>query len=158
MRGGVLVFFHFVSRPMHVRHRASGTMWSVHRALTCRFLFSCPAEHLIRGNPTPRLTFGGNLACPALPSFLKKNVFFYFPRTHFPDILGLQMDPTWDPKKVPKLFSKVIFGGPRPPPSGAGRVGDFRKKCRMLRAAGPFSRRGGSGAAPGGELFGIPKK
>ena len=44
-------------------------------------------------------------AGPHLPRtlhFLQKSIFFNFPRAHFPDILGLQMDPTWDPKKVPK--------------------------------------------------------
>ena len=42
---------------IYIRHRASGTMWSVHRALTCRLLFSCPAEHLIRETPLPVLLF-----------------------------------------------------------------------------------------------------
>ena len=113
---------------------------------------------LIRETPLPVPFFSGILHAPRSPHFLKKSFFSNFPEVIFQTFWGSRWDPTWDPKKVLKLFSKVIFGGPRPPPHGTGRVADFRKKRRMLRARGPFFRRGGSGAGPRGEPFGIPKK
>ena len=127
---GVKMAFQFFTCE-NIRHRASGTMWSVHKALTCRLLFSCPAEHLI-GKPHSPFHFSRGFRMSRAPIFSKFH-FFYFSRGHFPDILEVQMDPPWNPKKMPKLFSKVIFGGPKP------------------------SGRGGSGAALGGEPFGIPK-
>ena len=113
---------------------------------------------LIRETPLPVPFFLGILHAPRSPHFLKKSFFSIFPEVIFQTFWGSRWDPTWDPKKVLKLFSKVIFGGPRPSPPRTGRVADFRKKCRMLRAGGPFSWRGRSGAALGGEPFGIPKK
>ena len=115
-------------RPQHVpkkprndaeiRHHASGTMWSVHKALTYRLLLSCPVEHLIREIPLPILFLAGILHAPRSPH-LKKNVFFYFCRDHFPDILGLQMDPPWNPNKKAKIIFQGDFWGAQAPPGSA---------------------------------------
>ena len=92
------------------------------------------------------------------PELFRKIIFFYFTRLHFHDILGPQMDPPWDPKKVPKLFSKVIFGGPRPPPQGPAELRISEEKCRQLRAKSRFPRRGGVRSSARGGPFWDPQK
>ena len=67
------------------------------------------------------------------------------------------MDPTWDPKKVPKLFSKVIFGGPRPPPPGLAELQISEKNVECFEREALFLGGGGLAQPPGGSLLGSPK-
>ena len=57
-------------QKIDICHRASGTMWSVHKALTWRLLFSCPAEHLVKESPLPVSFFLGRPHALRIPHFL----------------------------------------------------------------------------------------
>ena len=67
------------------------------------------------------------------------------------------MDPAWDPKKVPKLFSKVIFGGPKPSPPGLAELQISEKNVECFERKALFLGGGGPVQPSGGSLLGSPK-
>ena len=71
------------------------------------------------------------------------------------------MDPPWNPKKVPNLFSKVIFGGPRASPLGPAElqiseknVKCFEREAFLLGGEGPVQLIFEPVGEPAGQLEG----
>ena len=96
----------YASPCRYIRHRASGTMWSVHKALTCRLLFSCPAEHLIRETPLPVLLCSDGPHSSHNPHLKKKTFFSIFPEVIFLTFWGSRWTHLGTPKKCQIYFPR----------------------------------------------------
>ena len=130
-------------------------MWSVHRALTCRLLFSCPAEHLITETPLP-VSF--SLHAPRSPHFKKKHFFLFFPRS-FSRHFGPPNGPTLGPPKNAKIIFQGDFWGPKGLPPRDRPSCRFPKKLSNASSGRPFfSEGGGVRCSPRVGAFWDPKK